>query len=164
MTCIDLNVICDEKDLLRCEGRLKNALIPYQAKAPYLINSESYLATLIVNDICTRFKQISIKQTLIKLRQNFWICRGKQFVRNIIRKSVIFKKYKGPSYQYPVSLPFSELRIDNEFAFYATGLDNFGELFVRSLFTKDSSTLFKVWVNLYCTTYVLYHILIQPCS
>ena len=56
MTCIDLNVICDEKDLLRCEGRLKNALIPYQAKAPYLINPESYLATLIVNDICTRFK------------------------------------------------------------------------------------------------------------
>ena len=108
MICKDLNVICDEKDLLRCEGRLKNALIPYQAKAPYLINSESYLATLVVHDISPRFKQISIKQTLTKLRQNFWICRGKQFVRNIIRKSVIFKKYKGPSYQYPVSLPFSE--------------------------------------------------------
>ena len=56
MICKDLNVICDEKDLLRCEGRLKNALIPYQAKAPYLINSESYLATLVVHDISTRFK------------------------------------------------------------------------------------------------------------
>ena len=59
--------------------RLKNAPLPYQAKAPYLINSEHYLAALIVNDIHTRFKHISIKQTLTELRQNFWICIGRQF-------------------------------------------------------------------------------------
>ena len=79
-----LNINCDKNNLFRCEGRLKNAPLAYQAKALYLINSEHYLATLIVNDIHTGFKHISIKQTLIELRQNFWICRGRQFVRNII--------------------------------------------------------------------------------
>ena len=68
---------------------------PNQAKGPYLINSEHYLAKLIVNDIHTKFKHISIKQTLTELNQNFWICRGRQFVRNIIRKCVICKKYEG---------------------------------------------------------------------
>ena len=63
----DLNIICDENDLFKHKGRLKNAPLPYQAKAPYLINSEHYLATLIVNDIHTRFKHISIKQTLTEL-------------------------------------------------------------------------------------------------
>ena len=141
----DLNIICDENGLFRCKGRLKNAPLPYQAKAPYLINSEYYLATLIVNDIHTRFKHISIKQTLTKLRQNFWICRGKQFVN----KCLICKKYKGPHYQYPVSPPLSELRMNNDFAFYATGVDNFGPLFVKSIFAKDNSTLFKVRLTLH---------------
>ena len=89
--CEDLDIICHENDLFRCEGRLKNVPLPYQAKAPRLINSEHYLATLIVNDIHTRFKHISIKKTLAELRQNFWIWRGKQFARNIIRKCVICK-------------------------------------------------------------------------
>ena len=126
-----------------------------------MINSEHYLATLIVNDIHTRFKHISIKQTLTELRQNIWICRGRQFVRNIIRKCVICKKYEGPSYQYPVSPPLSQLPMNNDFAFFGMGVDNFGPLFVKSIFAKDSSTLFKVWVTLYicagtrgcCTTY-----------
>ena len=114
-----------------------------------MINSEHYLATLIVNDVHARFKHISVKQTLAELRQNFWICRSRQFARNIIRKCVICKKYEGPSYQYRVSPPLSQLRMNNDFAFFATGVDNFGPLFVKSIFAKDSSTLFKVWVTLY---------------
>ena len=97
-----LNVICDENDLFRCEGRLSNVPLPYQAKATYLINSEHYLATLIVNDIFTRFKHLSIKETSTELRQHFWICRGRQFIRRFIRICVIFKKYEGSSYQNPV--------------------------------------------------------------
>ena len=97
--CKDLNVICDENVLFRCEGRLKNCTSPYdalryQAKAPYFINSEHYLATLTLKNIHTRFKHISIKQTLKKLRQIFWICRGRQFVRNIFQKRVICKSTK----------------------------------------------------------------------
>ena len=107
----DLNIICDENGLFRYEGRLKNAPLLCQAKTPYLIKSEHDLATLVVNDIHTRFKHNSIKQTLTELRQNVWICRGRQFVRNIIQKCVICKKYKGHSYQYPVSPPLSELEI-----------------------------------------------------
>ena len=37
--------------------------------------------------------------------------------------------------------------MNNDFAFFATGVDNFGPLFVKSIFTKDGSTLFKVWVT-----------------
>ena len=97
----------------RGEGGVKNAPVPYQAQAPYLINSEHYLATLTVNDIHKRFKNISIKQTLTELRQNFWICRGRQFVRNIIRKCVICEKQEGGTF---LSIPSftSVIRITNE--------------------------------------------------
>ena len=39
--------------------------------------------------------------------------------------------------------------MSNDFAFFATGVDNIGPLFVKSIFAKDSSTRFKVWVTLY---------------
>ena len=35
----DLNLICDKNGLIRCEGRLKNALLPYDTKTPILLNS-----------------------------------------------------------------------------------------------------------------------------
>ena len=77
----DLNIIFDENDLFRCEGRLKNAPLRYQSKALYLIISEHYSARLIANNNHMRFKHISIEQTLTELRQNFWICKDRQFVR-----------------------------------------------------------------------------------
>ena len=39
--------------------------------------------------------------------------------------------------------------MNNDFAFFATGVDNFGPLFVRSIFAKDSSSPFIAWVTLY---------------
>ena len=45
----------------------------------------------------------------------------------------------------PVSPSLSELRMNNDFTIYATGVENFGPLFVKSIFAEDSSTLFKVW-------------------
>ena len=38
--CKDLNITCDKNHLFRCEEMLRNALLPYQAKAPYVINPE----------------------------------------------------------------------------------------------------------------------------
>ena len=39
--------------------------------------------------------------------------------------------------------------MNNDFAFCATGVDNFSPLFVKSIFAKDSSKHFTVWVTLY---------------
>ena len=41
--CNDLNLICDENDLIHCKGRLRLAPPPYEAN---FINSEHYLARL----------------------------------------------------------------------------------------------------------------------
>ena len=37
----------------------------------------------------------------------------------------------------------------DNYSFYTTGVDNFGPLFVKSMFSSDSSTMHKVWVTLY---------------
>ena len=97
----DLDLIYDDDNLIRCEGRLKNAPLPYETKTPYLINTEHCLATLIVKHFHESLLHISIKQTLTELRQKYWICRGKNFVRKILRNSNLCRKHEGPPYQYP---------------------------------------------------------------
>ena len=89
-----------QKWFLKSEIRLKNGPLPYQAKTPrYFVKSwTNKLIKLIVNLIYTKHKHISIKQTLTELRQDFWKCRGRQFVRKIIRNYFIYSKYEGPSY------------------------------------------------------------------
>ena len=57
------------KYLFKCEGRLKNAPLPYQAKAPHLINLEHYLTTLSKR-YSYEIQHISIKETLAELRRN----------------------------------------------------------------------------------------------
>lgn len=50
----DLNLICDKNGLTKCEGRLKNAPLPYDTKTPILLNSNYILAELIVVDFHTK--------------------------------------------------------------------------------------------------------------
>ena len=107
----DLNLIKDENQLIRCEGRLKNAPLPYDSKTPYLINSEHYLCELIVNYFHFSVTHISIKQTLTEIRQKFWTCRGRRFVRKVLKKCSLCRKYEGPSYQYPATPALTKLRL-----------------------------------------------------
>ena len=49
----DLNLIYNDDNLIRCEGRLKNVPMPYETKTPYLINTEHVLQSWFLN-ICMR--------------------------------------------------------------------------------------------------------------
>ena len=60
----NLNLICDKNGLIRCEGRLKNAPLPYDTKTRILLISNYRLAELIIVDFYTKLYHISIKQTL----------------------------------------------------------------------------------------------------
>ena len=93
--CNDLNLICGENGLIRCEGRLKFAPLPYDAKTPYLINSEHFLVRLIVEYLHSGLKHVAIIQTLSELGQKFWICRSRVFVRKVLKDWTLgsFKKY-----------------------------------------------------------------------
>ena len=144
-----LNVKRDKNDLLICKGRLENAPLPYESKAPYLINRHHKLAELIVADIHTKLKHISIKQTLTEVRRRFWICSGRSFIRNILRKCTLCRRFKGPSYNYPTTPPLTKLRLEDKFAFSVSGVDNFGPLYVKNIFENNSHELHKVWVTLY---------------
>ena len=145
------NLIYDDDNLIRCEGRFENAPLPYEVKTPYLIITEHCLAILIVKHFHESLLHISIKQTLTALRQKWWICCGRNFVRKILTNCNLCRKYEDPPYQYPATPSLTKLRFNDTFVFFTTGIDNLGPLYVNSIFTWNtgSSTLHKVWVALY---------------
>ena len=126
-----LNVTRDEYNSLICTGRQENAPLPYESKTPYLINRHHKLAELIVTDIHIKLKHISIKQTLTEVRQQLWICCGRSFIRNILSKCTLCRRFKGPCYSYPTTPPLTKLRLKNNYAFDVSGVDNFGPLYVK---------------------------------
>ena len=67
--------------IIRCKDRLKNAPLPHETKTPHLINTKHFLVTLIVKHFHESLLHIYIKQTLTELRQKYWICHGRNFVR-----------------------------------------------------------------------------------
>ena len=148
----DLKLICDENSLIRFEDRLKLPPLPYNAKTTYLINSEHYLARLIVEYFHRGLRHVTKKQTLSELRQKFWICRSRAFVRKVLKDCTLCRRF-----EVSVSrcTTFIKLRLYDESSYYTSGIDNFGPLYVKNVFQskQDNSTLFKVWVTLYtCAT------------
>ena len=69
-------------------GRLENANVTDAAKHPILLDPRHRLTLLIVRHCHQRVKHCGLKGTLTELRSQFWIVRGRQFIRNIIYKCV----------------------------------------------------------------------------
>ena len=111
------------------------------------------------------YKHISAKQTLTELRQKFWLCRGRNFARKVLRNSFLCKKYEGSPFQYPITHPLAKLRLFDSYAFYTTGIVNFGPLYVKLHFDSKSDNeapLHKVNVTLF--TYAPSRGVIRRCS
>ena len=96
----DLNII-KENNILKCKGRLENVSIPIEAKLPILIYREHYLFKLIIWDIHRKLKHAGTKQTISELKQKYWVCQSRNYVRNIIRKCLTCRKLLRKPYNYP---------------------------------------------------------------
>ena len=86
------------------------------------------------------------------MRKNFWLFRGRNFVRKVLKSCLLCRKYEGPPYQYPVTPPLTKLTLFDSYVFYTTGIDNFGPLYVKLNFDSkldSKAPLHKVYVTLF---------------
>ena len=82
----NLEVFEDEKGFLRCKGRIENAPLPYETRFPILIPRDREIAKLLVPEAHQIVKHDGVKETLAQLRSQYWIVRGRQYVRKIIAR------------------------------------------------------------------------------
>ena len=157
----NLMVDVDENGLYRSMGRLGNASLSFNTKFPMLLNNNHYLTELIVKDSHSRVLHNGFKHTLAEVRKNYWIIRGRNYIKKILRKCVICNKVNSRSYSYPGTSNLPKSRIDGGIPFNYIGVDYFGPLYYKAITqplfyvttTNERKQMLKCYVILYtCTT------------
>ena len=139
----------DDDGFQRYNGRLQNAPIPFAARHPLLLPSRHRLTELIALDTHRLVKHAWVKDTLTELRQRYWIPKGRSFVRKLLFKCRTCRKHKTTHYNYPRSPPLTSLRTQDTRSFSVTGIDNFGLVHVKDVFSSTRSRTHKAWATLY---------------
>ncbi|KFM63037.1 hypothetical protein X975_02648, partial [Stegodyphus mimosarum] len=126
----DLNPILSDEGLLLVRGRLQKSNLLFNNKHPIVIPSKHKLSELIIRDAHERVFHAGISDTLVHIREKFWLLRGKQCVKSILSKCVICKKYNvHPGQQVTAPLPAD--RVNESPPFAICGLDFAGPLYVK---------------------------------
>ena len=144
-----LNIFEDEHGLLRCRGRILYADVPYEVKFPCIISKSHYLTELLVINWHKIVGHNGVRETLNELRSEYWIPKGRNFVRNTIKECRICRRFEGEAYTYPAEPPLPEARVTCSHAFNSLGIDYAGPVFIKDVYSTDNKdVMFKAWISL----------------
>ena len=144
-----LNIFEDEHGLLRCRGRLLYADVPCEVKFPCIISKSHYLTELLVINCHKIVGHNGVRETLNELRSEYWIQKGRNFVRNIIKQCRTCRRFEGEAYTYPAEPPLPEARVTCSHAFNSLGIDYAGPVFIKNVYSTDNKdVMFKAWISL----------------
>ena len=124
-----------DEDVIKCKGRLNNAPLPVNTRNPILLPAKHEFTHLLIKQSHECVKHSGIRDTLTTLRERYWVPRGREAVKKIIRSCVICRKHEGTPFS---SLPPTDLpsnRVSEDPPFTHIGLDFAGPLYVE---TKNS--------------------------
>ena len=86
-------------------GYLTRIFLLDPAQMPILLD---YLTTLIVLDAHQQVMHNGVKETLTELRSNYWVVRGRQFIRKLIHHCLVCRRLEGRPFQSMPPPPLPE--------------------------------------------------------
>ena len=103
-----------------------------EAKCPILLPRDDKFNELIVLDCHERALHSKERGPLSEFRSRFWVTRGWQYVKKLIRKCLTCRKFAGKSYNLPPTAMLPEFRVTEAPPFSNSGVDFAGPLYVKS--------------------------------
>ena len=98
-----LSVLKDGEGIYRCHGRLVNSDLHMDTKQPILLSQHHSLTKLIVESCHKRVLYGGVRETLAELRSKFWIYKGRQLVKKILRGCTTCRRFLAKPFQAMVS-------------------------------------------------------------
>ena len=116
------------------------------------MNRNYLLTKLIVEDCHYSIKYNGERHTLSEVSKEYWIPRGKSYIKQILCHCIICRRLNSRPYNYPRSpnLPLS--RVGDSYPFICTGRDYTGAVHCRSIYNDDilnESDTFKCYIVIY---------------
>ena len=145
-----LGLFEDRDFVIRCKGRIEKAELNYETRFPAILPGDSTITDLIVRKAHGDVFHHGVKATLKEVRSKYWITKGRQRVKRVLRNCTTCKRYEGKPFKYPPPPQLPEYRVRGNFAFSSIGTDLAGPLFTR--FTVKCRDTFKVWIVIFTCT------------
>ena len=119
----------DQEKIIRCRGRIDESSLSLSEKQPILLPSK---LTLTSTDLIILVHHNGIKETLNSIREKYWIIRGREAVKRMVRRCVICKKMEGKAFNTPKVAPLPPSRVSDSPPFTNIGVDfNFSLISAR---------------------------------
>ena len=136
----DLNVMLDERGVLRVGGRLRLAALAWKQRHPIVLPRQDPWAERLAWRQHVTSGHAGPEQVLMELRRRYWIISGRRVVRKVTSGCVVCRRIKAaPMEQKMADLPSYRLNVAAPFT--NTGVDLLGPLMVKS-----GHQGMKVWV------------------
>ena len=156
----NLGLFTDADGILRCKGRFRYSSLNYDEKHPAIIPRDHRLTSLIVSDAHSKVLHGGVANTLAKVREKFWIIRGRQLVKKAIKNCAICRRFEGVHYKLSPIADLPDFRTDAAPAFTNVGIDFAGPLYVKD---KEQSSSKKAYVVLFsCLVSRALHLEVVP--
>ncbi|KAJ8703598.1 hypothetical protein PYW07_017522 [Mythimna separata] len=128
---LNLNPILDSHGVLRVGGRLKHSSLDPEMKHPIIIQNQTKLADLIIDESHKLVFHGGVKMTSGFIRQKYWIIGGNRATKKRFRTCVKCRRhYPILKHQLMGDLPPS--RLNPSRPFYHTGIDYTGHILVKA--------------------------------
>ena len=113
---------------LVCKGRLGNSDLPLEAKFPIILPKDHRLTELIIFECHKNARHMKTAATLTEFRSRFWVSKGRQYVKKVLKECLICRKFDGKPYHDPPSAPHPHFRVSEAPPFSHVGVDFAGPL------------------------------------
>ena len=121
----------DEESIIRCYSRLENG----NKNSHPIMLSKNYELTKLMVLRCHKkvYHNGGVKQTLNDLQAEFWINRGRSYVRKLLNNCFICRGLRSRSYNYPQHSNLPSYRINATVPLQVCGVDYLGPLYVKDI-------------------------------
>ena len=73
----------DEQQIICCKGRINNSNLPMETKRPIILPKHSRFVQLLIKHIHLKNLHSSVRDTLVYLREKYWVIKGRQVIRSV---------------------------------------------------------------------------------
>ena len=158
-----LKLFCDDENILRSNTRISNfENFNYDKKYPILLRNDSYFSKLVILKTHEDHLHCGVNSTLAFIHSNYWIIRGRQTIKNILKTFVICKIVQGKTVIPPETAKLPYFRVSCDHSFENVWIDYAGPLYSKGT-VKGKTVISKCYILLFtCAVTRAVHLELTP--
>ena len=117
--------------IIRLDGRLQCAQLSYEQRHPAILDGDHQFTRLLIKQTHIRLHHLGVRILLGELREEFWILRARQIIKQVIHSCLPCKIARSTRLEETEApLPLNRVKLTQPFS--VTGVDFAGPLYIRS--------------------------------